>query len=413
VFIKEEWAQLTTQASQLAAYVARERWWLDDYALFLALAQSMQGRSWHDWPAGLRDREPRAMDDARRQLARDVLRHQYCQWIADAQWRQARDAARAHRVSLIGDLPFVANQQSPEVWARAEEFLSGVSAGVPPDAFSDTGQDWGLPTYNWQVIRATGYAWIRQRARRMAALFDGIRVDHVVGLYRTYGRPRDGAPFFNPMEEPAQIEQGGVILDILRETGVELIAEDLGVVPDFVRASLHARGVPGCKVLRWERDWHAHGAPFIPPDAYPRVSAALTGTHDTEPMAAWWRDTPRADRDALVALPLFHERGVADPDAPWTNRLRDAVIELVYRSGADALFLPMQDVFGWMDRINVPATVGPHNWTWTLPWPVDRIGAVAEAAERAAFLRWLGASTGRIPASDYTSDRAPEGARTE
>jgi 4-alpha-glucanotransferase len=412
-FLRDEWEQLTTMASSLAAFIARERWWLDDYSLFLAVEQSLAGASWRDWPSPLRDRDPRAIDEARRQLAREVLRHQYMQWLADGQWRAAREAAHAHRVALIGDLPFVANQQSPEVWARAEEFLPDVSAGVPPDAFSDTGQDWGLPTYNWQVIRASGYAWMRQRARRMAALFDGIRVDHVIGLYRTYGRPAHGQPFFNPADEATQIAQGAAILGILRETGAGLIAEDLGVVPDFVRASLKAQGVPGCKVLRWERDWHSPGAPFAPPGEYPRVSAAFTGTHDTEPVAAWWRNAPRADREAIVQLPLFRERGVGDPDAPWTNGLRDAFIELIYRSGSDAVFLPMQDLFGWSDRVNVPATVGPHNWTWALPWPVDRIGDTDEGAERAGFLRWIAASAGRLPASDYTSAHAPDGAQTE
>jgi 4-alpha-glucanotransferase len=412
-FLKDEWAQLTTQASSLAAFIARERWWLDDYALFLAVEHSLAGASWHDWPAALRDRDPRALDDARRQLAREVLRHQYMQWLADGQWRAARAAAHAHQVALIGDLPFVANQQSPEVWARAEEFLPGVSAGVPPDAFSATGQDWGLPTYNWQVIRASGYAWMRQRARRMAALFDGIRVDHVIGLYRTYGRPAHGQPFFNPPDEATQIEQGAAILGILRETGVSLIAEDLGVVPDFVRASLEEQGVPGCKVLRWERDWHSPEAPFIPPDDYPTLSAALTGTHDTEPMVVWWNNAPRADRQAILQLPLFRDRGVGDPDAPWTDALRDTFIELIYRSGSDAIFFPMQDLFGWSDRVNVPATVGPHNWTWTLPWRVDRIADTGECAERAGFLRRLAASAGRVPPSDYTSGHAPDGAQTE
>ena len=394
-FLADEWGQLTMTAAALAAYVARERWWLDDYALFLALGQSMPDVPWRAWPAAIRDRDPRALDEARRQLSREVLRHQYCQWIADTQWRDARQAAASHGVRLIGDLPFVANTESPEVWARADEFLPDVSAGVPPDAFSDTGQDWGLPTYDWATIRRGDYAWMRQRARRMAALFDGIRVDHVIGLYRTYGRPKHGAPFFNPSDEPTQIAQGTTVLTILQSTGVRLIAEDLGVVPDFVRASLRTLGIPGCKVLRWERDWHAPGAPFVPPASYAPVSAALTGTHDTEPLAAWWTDTARADRDAIVALDLFRERGVANPDAPWSARLRDTFIELVYRSGADAVFLPLQDVFGWTDRVNVPATVGPHNWTWAVPFPVDTLHENDEAAERAGFLRWLAASTGR------------------
>jgi 4-alpha-glucanotransferase len=412
-FVADEWEQLTTHAASLAAYIARERAWLDDYALFLALADTMPGASWRDWPAPLRTREPRALDDARRQLARDVLRHQYCQWVAEAQWRTARRLAHAQGVAIVGDMPFVANAESPEVWARADEFLPDVSAGVPPDAFSATGQDWGLPTYNWDAIARGGHAWMRQRARRMAALYDAIRVDHVVGLYRTYGRPREGEPFFNPAGEAAQRQQGAAILSILCETGVELIAEDLGVVPDFVRASLADLGIPGCKVLRWERDWHAPGAPFLAPDQYPPVSVALTGTHDTEPMAAWWAGATHDDRAAILALPLFAARGVADPAAPWSPRLRDVFIELVYRSRSDLACLPVQDVFGWTGRVNVPGTVGPHNWTWCLPWPVDLAAGEADAVERAGFLRRLAEATGRLSARDYTSDQPPQGVHIE
>ena len=94
-------------------------------------------------------------------------------------------------VRVLGDLPFVARDDSPEVWSRADEFQLDVSAGVPPDAFSATGQDWGLPTYDWEVIARSGYAWIRRRAERAAVLFDGVRVDHVIGLFRTYGRRPD------------------------------------------------------------------------------------------------------------------------------------------------------------------------------------------------------------------------------
>jgi 4-alpha-glucanotransferase len=137
-------------------------------------------------------------------------------------------------------------EASPDVWVRPDEFMLDVSLGVPPDAFSATGQDWGHPTYRWDRIAATGFSWIRNRARRMAALYDGYRVDHLVGLYRTFGRPPVGEPFFNPFDEPTQIAQGETILRMLAETGAAIIAEDLGVVPDFVRASLSRLGVPGC-----------------------------------------------------------------------------------------------------------------------------------------------------------------------
>lgn len=390
-FDAEEWHPRTTRAVTFAEYIARERWWLDDYALFLALRAANGGASWRDWPKAVADREPHALDDARTGLADVVRFHQYVQWVAEEQWQRARDAARARRVGLFGDLPFVASTDSPEVWARAGEFRLDVSAGVPPDAFSATGQNWGLPTYRWETIASGGYTWMRQRARRMAALFDGLRVDHVIGLFRTYGFPVKGDPFFSPTHEPDQIAQGREVMQILAGSGLTLIAEDLGVVPDFIRTSLEALGIPGCKVMRWERDWHAPGAPYLPPESYPERSAAMTGTHDTEPLAAWWTTTDEDERRAFLVV-----LGDGQTPAPsWSDALRDRILLAAYRAASAELFLPFQDLFGWSDRINIPATVGPHNWTWCLPWPVERMRELPEAQERAAFLRELARETGR------------------
>jgi 4-alpha-glucanotransferase len=406
-FLAEEWEQLTTRAASLAAYMARERWWLDDYALFQAVSRARPGLSWRQWPAPLRDREARAIEDARRQFSREILQQQYWQWVAESQWQAARAEARAAGIAIIGDLPFVAGTESPEVWSRADEFMIDVSAGVPPDAFSESGQDWGLPTYRWDAIARSGYSLMRQRARRMAALVDGLRIDHVVGLYRTYARPASGDPFFVPADEPAQLAQGEAVIGVLRENDIELIAEDLGAVPDFVRASLTAMGVPGCRVLRWERQWSVPGAPFLDPEQYPALSVAMTGTHDTEPLAVWWDRCAIHDRAALLALPFFAERGLSDPSQPWTPALRDALLEQAFRSGSAGLLVPIQDLFGWPDRINTPATIGPQNWTWTLPWPVDRVEHIGEAGERARFLHALALSSGRTSASDYTRAQSP------
>jgi 4-alpha-glucanotransferase len=395
-FLADEWEQLTPRAALLAAYIARERWWLDDYALFQALSQSMPGRSWRQWPSSLVSRDARAVDEARRQLAADVLEQQYWQWIAQTQWQDARNHARALGVRILGDLPFVARDDSPEIWSRADEFQPHVSAGVPPDAFNAEGQDWGLPTYDWAVIARSDYAWLRKRAERAFALFDGVRVDHVVGLFRTYGRRADRSAFFTPSNEAVQRAQGETILALLASTGLDLIAEDLGSIPDFVRESLVRLGVPGCRVIRWERHWHSPGQPFRDPAEYPPQSAAMTGTHDTEPLALWWDELPADERELFARLPVIARSGAAGRNVSWSDRLRDAILELAYGAGSSRLFVPIQDLFGWRDRVNTPGTVTPENWTWCLPWPVDRIEQVDIAHERAEFLRQLARVTSRL-----------------
>ena len=385
-FHDDEWIALTPRAAALAAYIARERWWLDDYALYASLARATGRSDWRDWPPPLRDREPAAIETARRQLAREILQQQYWQWLAESQWQEARRASRECGVTVFGDLPFMVSANGPDVWTRPGEYLFDVSLGVPPDAFSETGQDWNAPTYHWHAIAATDYAWIKARARRMAALFDGYRVDHLVGLYRTYGRPRNLAPpFFNPATEPEQVRQGERILQILLDSGATIVAEDLGVVPDFVRASLERLGVPGSKVLRWERRWNEPEMPFIDPARYPEVSAAMTGTHDTETLAAWWMGAPPDERQAIAAVLATAGHAAVDPAQPWSAGVRDALLGAMYAAGSRELFLPVQDVFGWPDRINVPAIVSDDNWTWRLPWPIDRWAETPAAIERAAF----------------------------
>jgi 4-alpha-glucanotransferase len=278
--------------------------------------------------------------------------------------------------------------------------------GVPPDAFSDTGQDWGMPVYRWDVMAERDFEWLRYRARRNADIYDGYRVDHLVGFYRTYFRPHDGGrPAFTPADESAQRLLGERVLAVLREPGAEIVAEDLGTVPDFVRESLAQQAVAGYKVLRWERQWHTKGQPFKDPVDYPAVAVATSGTHDTEPMVIWWENATLEERRAVLAIGSVRDRlapgdheGVLDaPGLP--HALHEALLESLYASGADLLILPVQDLFGWRDRINQPATVGDDNWTWRLPWPSDRLPTEPAAMAVANQLREWATKYGRAEPS--------------
>jgi 4-alpha-glucanotransferase len=389
-FKQEDWRAATPRAARFRRYVEEEASWLEDYALFRALHARHDERAWMEWPTALRDRDRSALSDARGELADDILFRQYLQWVAHDQWQMARNACR--EVALFGDLPFMVNRDSADVWARQDEFRLDGSVGVPPDAFSATGQDWGLPAYRWDVLAERDFDWLRERARRNAALFDGYRVDHLVGFYRTYFRPLDGgSPQFTPSDEEAQTKLGERVLQVFREPGTEIIAEDLGVVPDFVRASLARQSIPGYRVLRWERHWHAEGQPFKDPAEYPESAVVTSGTHDTETLAAWWDGAPLEERQAVLAIPSVRARltseGQVSAAALARERVRDVLVETLVASGADLLILPIQDVFGWRDRINQPATVADSNWTWRMPWPVDRLLLEPDAVDAAARLR--------------------------
>jgi 4-alpha-glucanotransferase len=384
-FLTREWCRGTSRARALEAYAAAQAWWLDDYALFRAIHARENERAWTEWPEPLRDRRPDALAEVRLELADDILFHKYLQWVADSQWQAGRAAANANGISLFGDLPFMVDGDSADVWAHQPLFMLDASVGVPPDAFSVTGQDWGMPVYRWDAVAEDDFSWIRDRARRSAQLYDGYRVDHLVGFYRTYGRPRAGGPpFFIPADEPSQTLLGERVLEILREPGTEIIAEDLGTVPDFVRASLVRTGVPGFRVARWERAWQTAGHPFKDPADYPRLSVAASGTHDTEPMAVWWDQAPREERILVSKVPTVARlaNGIDLVDAPYHPVVRDVLLEALFASGSDLLLMAIQDVFGWRDRVNEPATVNDVNWTYRLPWPSDRLNTVAAARQR-------------------------------
>jgi len=378
----------TERSRALRTFVSEQAWWIEDYSLFRALHARGGERAWFDWPEELRRREPAAIDRARRELASEVRFYQYVQWIAWQQWLDAR--RRSNGVALFGDLPFMVDGDSADVWARPHQFHLDVSVGAPPDAFSATGQDWGMPLYNWDAMAQEEYLWLAQRARRSADLYDGYRIDHLVGFYRTYGRPKDGSPaFFTPADEPAQTALGERLLHIFRNAGAEVVAEDLGTVPDFVRASLARLGIPGYRVLRWERHWHTEGQPFRDPAEYPAESVATSGTHDTEPMIVWWENASDDERRRVADMPTI-QRLSGDLDfagADYNETVRDVLLEALWASRSDLLLLPLPDVFGWRDRINEPAVIADKNWTFRLPWPCDRLDQVPEARERQQRLR--------------------------
>jgi 4-alpha-glucanotransferase len=392
-FLEEEWKRTTPRAAALDAFAREHAAWLAEHALFVAIHDDlMGGASWLDWPAPLRERDPGGLADARGRLSERILYRTWLQWQLDLQWHAARKAANDAGVLLAGDLPFMVAGDSADVWSRRGDFRLDARVGVPPDAFSATGQDWGLPVYRWDVMAGNGFEWVNERARRTADLFDLYRVDHVVGLYRTYFFPNDGGPAaFIPSEEPAQVRNGETLLGIFSRDA-RIIAEDLGTVPDFVRRSLERLGVPGYRVLRWEKRWHDPGTPFRDPATWPAVSVATTGTHDTESLADWYDGLDGAERGQLLALPGLAALRARAP-ARFDDGVRDALLALVYGSASDLLLLPFQDAFGARERVNVPGTVSDANWTYRMPMDLSRLLADAETTRR---LGDLAGRSGRI-----------------
>jgi len=360
----------SARGRDFAAFCDAHAHWLDGYALFRTL-KDHHPQSWRAWPEPLRHCDPAALAAAHEEHAVEIDMRRYVQWIAFRQLERSHAALSKRGILLGGDEPFLVAEDSADVWGHQDLYRFDATVGAPPDAFSETGQDWGLPPYRWDRIAESGYALFHARGAHAAALFDLVRIDHVVGLYRTFCWPLDeGDAYFVPAHEPEQRAQGEAVLEAFRASGAALIAEDLGVIPDFVRESLDRLSIPGFRVLRWEQ----RDGRFRRPSEWPELSVATNGTHDTEPTVTWWEALPEWERAAIREIPQLGE--VPDDLAQsWNHHVSSALDDALYSSPSHLALLPIQDLFGLRDRINTPNTVGPQNWSWRLPWSLETIDA--------------------------------------
>jgi 4-alpha-glucanotransferase len=385
---------------EFESFAQRNRDWLGDYALFRALKERFHWTAWDAWPGDMAGRDPSALAAARHELSEAIAMYSWWQFIADRQWSAAR--AHAHRAGVLvgGDLAFSPARDSAEVWANQAMFDLERTVGAPPDAFNQRGQRWGLPLPRWQAMRQDGFRLWRTRARRAGAMFDLVRIDHVVGIYRTFsfGSEPNADGSFSPSEENDQVAQGEEIMRALGEAAGKcaLVAEDLGSVPQWVRDSLTRLEIPGYKVMQWEREgWGSADERFRSPSEYPELSLATTGTHDTEALAVWWREQPAAEREKLCTA-LGITRRVNPRCARLGEDALDAIIEALCAGPSRYVILPIQDFFGWRARVNRPGTVGDSNWTYRLPLTIARLAANPWIKARLARLRAIAEHTARV-----------------
>lgn len=386
LFRERELEKGTERGKRFEAWRERAKTWEADLSLYVSLREKNDSKGWRDWPQNERDRDAATLEARRRADAPGLFAHEYTQWIADEQWQRARSLVRDAGIELMGDLPFVVGTESADVWQRPAEFQVDASLGAPPDAFTPKGQDWGLPPYRWSEIEKNDFEWLRARVRRAAALYDRFRLDHLIGVFRMYvvrgGDATKG--HFEPGNEPEQIARGkrvlGVMVDEARKAGIELIAEDLGVVPDFARAVMRDLDVPGYRVVPWERDFVKHR--YREPRDFPERSVASWSTHDTAPINAAWNSMEAWEREGLADLCGIPRD--AGPDDVWRGQMR-----LLMLSGSSLALVLAQEIVGDDARINTPGTVGPQNWTYRFAKTIAEIGSDPRTMERMATLKRL------------------------
>lgn len=346
-------------------FVEENRWWLNDYALFMAVKARFEGKPWTEWAQDIRLRWDCAMDYYRREQYFEIEFHQYLQYQFYRQWSKLKAYANQQGIKIIGDIPIYVAMDSADVWANPNLFqldennVPTAVAGCPPDGFSAKGQLWGNPLYRWDYHEYTGFGWWMERLRYCFQLYDVVRIDHFRGFDEYYSIPYGadsavsgvwnkgpGIRLFNRMRE------------VLGER--EVIAEDLGYVTDSVRKLVADSGFPGMKVLEFAFDSRDTGcANDYLPHNYTENCVAYTGTHDNETLAGWFNNISKEEmKIAREYLCDFH--------TPKKN-LHLSFISLIMRSRAKLCIIPIQDYLGYNNssRINQPSTVGT-NWKWRI-----------------------------------------------
>jgi 4-alpha-glucanotransferase len=355
--------------------------WLPDYALFEVLTQRHDGAPFWSWPEGLRDRAPEALERVRAELAAELTRIEHEQYAFHLQWQRLRDYARSRGVRLFGDLPFYVAPSSAETWAHRALFQLAPTgepatvAGVPPDYFSELGQLWGNPVYDWHAQRREGFAWWLARVGAQLKRMDLLRLDHFRALVAYWSVPA-GAP--DARGGAWHAAPGVELLQRLREefSDLPLAAEDLGVITEDVVALRTGFGLPGMRVLQFAFDGDAAN-PHLP-YLHERAGVVYTGTHDNDTTRGWY-----ARLDAQSAQRVSFFLGVAPEQIP------EALIRTALASVAALAVIPAQDLLGLGSeaRLNTPGTTR-GNWQWRLPAAaLDAALARGYAGLNAAFGR--------------------------
>ena len=341
-------------------FCATQDTWLEDYALFRALKNKFGGSYYLEWPDDLVQRKPAALAKARCELANEIDRFRFEQFLLLRQAEQLKEYAHAKGITLIGDLPFFASPDSSDVWASPELFLLDEQgrprfiAGVPPDYFSAVGQLWGNPVYNWDALRSTGYRWCRDRIRTLLSHVDVIRLDHFRGFAAAWHVPA-GA---NTAQSGEWVPGPGTTLfqAMRQELGhLPFIAEDLGIITAEVASLRDQFQIPGTRVLQFAFDGHPDN-PYLPHN-FVSNTVAYTGTHDNPPTREWYEQLPDSQKQTLCSCLNCGLVNSAEA-AP-------ALIELAWSSVAALTIVPLQDVFdlGAGARMNVPGRAN-GNWRW-------------------------------------------------
>lgn len=336
-------------------------WWLNDHALFMAAREYFGDVSWNEWEEEIKFRQGEALEKLRGKLANKIDYHKFLQFMFFRQWHRLKKYANENGVNIFGDVPLYVSGDSSDIWANTDIFLLDndleptLVGGVPPDYFSETGQLWGNPVFNWQRLKEREYDWWMARLHFNLRMFDVVRIDHFRGLESFWAVPAGEETAINGEWLPAH---GYEMLNLLRSQIGDLpfIAEDLGIITPEVDKLRKDFGLPGMKVLQFAFTTDSTNKDL--PHNYSRNYVVYTGTHDNNTTLGWIDAVEKEEKD--LVLQYFSED---------RKEALIEVIKLAMASVAETAILPMQDVLGLdaKSRMNIPGTAN-GNWGWRLQW---------------------------------------------
>lgn len=396
--IAKAFARFSPSDVEFHRFVEREKHWLQDYALFMAIKEVRHGSAWFQWEPELVSRRPEALEAFAREAAESVRFHEFVQYVFYEQWKALRESCARRDVKLIGDIPIFVAHDSADVWARPDLFFLDAEgrpkfvAGVPPDYFSETGQLWGNPLYDWDAHAAEGYAWWSRRVGALLKQVDLIRIDHFRGFEAYWEVPGGAETAVNGRWVPGP---GPALFHALKEHFPDLpfIAEDLGLITPPVEALRDEFDLPGMRVLQFGFSPDPEAEKHLP---YRHVvnSIAYTGTHDNDTSYGWisnphvetTQSLEEIEEERRFALRFV---GTDGKEFGWD------LIRQAWSSVAQVAIAPMQDVLGLDSkaRMNVPGR-GEGNWGWRM---LPGRPTAAEAGRLADLTALYGRWNGKIP----------------
>jgi 4-alpha-glucanotransferase len=358
---------------------AKEKHWLDDFALFMLLKGLHEGKPWFEWPDEYKKSDGKALKALAVAHKREIRKIKWLQFVFAKQWQELRDHCNSRNVQFIGDMPFYISYDSADVWAHTEIFAideegqrTGI-AGVPPDAFSADGQLWGMPVFKWEVLKETGYTWWIERLKKNVELFDLVRLDHFRAFAGYWDVPagEETARYGQWMPGPGP----GFFAAVENELGqLPFVAEDLGDITEDVLRLRDEFHLPGMKVLQFAFGEDMPHSDYIPHN-YDKNFLVYSGTHDNNTTVGWYRTEANDDV----------KRRINDYNCCEVNEtnVHEVFARMAFGSVAQIAVLPIQDVLGLDEsaRMNTPSS-GENNWAWRL------VPAQVNASAEKHLLEW-------------------------